>query len=166
MKDPKKENSAGLLMWDIIDGVPKVLLCHPGGPYFWKKDAKAWTIPKGLIEAEDGEGIFHAACREFEEETDIKPISNSRTDYWYLSTVTYKSGKVIWAWAFRGKFPGKIKSNTFEMEWPPKSGKIVKFPECDRGQMFTLAEAREKILVSQEPFLDRLQLFLETNLYL
>lgn len=148
------QKSAGLLMWDIIDGVPKVLLCHPGGPYFKNKNFKSWGIPKGLIK--DNEEILEAAIREFEEETSIKTIP----PYESLGSVIHKNGKIVYAYTFHGKFPGYIKSNIFEMEWPPKSGKIQSFPENDKGEMFIFEEAMKKIIGSQEPFIERLQDFL------
>ena len=162
-KNPKTDNSAGLLMWDIINGVPKILLCHPGGPYYANKDAKGWSIPKGLIEG--GEYKFAAAIREFFEETQISPpLQNIK--YLDLGFVTYKSGKQVYAWAFQGKFPGKIISNKFEMESPKGSGKTEWFPENDKGEMFTLKEARDKIVVSQEPFLDKMEKWFKDNLYI
>lgn len=147
------EVSSGLLMYDIDrGGTLKVLLCHCGGPYFADeiKHPRAWGIAKGRVE--DDESIINAAIREFTEETGIIP------DYPYipLGTVIYRNGKIINAFAFKGKYPGSIKSNNFNMEWPPKSGKFISVPEIDKADMFAIDEARTKIMVSQEPFLDKL----------
>lgn len=149
----KKEISAGLVMWDVINGVPKILLCHPGGPYFYHKDFKSWGIPKGAVETD--EKVLDAAIREFEEETGIS-VKNQLHP---LEKVIYKSGKTVHAYAFRGKFPGTIKSNFFNLEWPPHSGTIQQFPENDRGAMFTIEEAMEKVMVSQEPFVMQMKNF-------
>ena len=150
--DPRKAASAGLIMYDIIDGEVKILLVHPGGPFYVKKDLKHWGIPKGLIEGKECE--WECAKREFEEETGITPpISKSK--YFDLGTVTYKSGKVVHAWLFRGNFPGAITCNLFSMEWPPNSGNLQEFPENDRGEMFTITEAMDKIMSSQEQFIVR-----------
>lgn len=150
-----KEKSAGLLMWDDSTGEIKILLVHPGGPYFKNKDEKYWGIPKGLIEP--NEDALTAAIREFQQETGIKYKGEQLIQ---LDKSIYKSGKVVYAWVFKGKFNGKIKSNYFEMEWPPKSGQIQSFPEVDRGEMFTLDEAMKKIMVSQETFINQLKTIL------
>ena len=155
------EIAAGMVMWDIIDGIPKILLCHMGGPYFSnsQKHPRAWGIPKGHIEG--NEKILDTAIREFEEETGIKAIGPFES----IGNVVYKNGKTVHAFAFRGSFPGKINSNFFEMEWPPKSGVMKKFPENDRGEMFDIDEARTKIMVSQEPFVDKMiEIFKNKNL--
>lgn len=143
-----KEISAGLLMYDIIDGEIKILLAKPGGPYFYRKNKKCFGIPKGHVE--DGESIKDTAIREFIEETGIKPHG----PYINLDSVKYKSGKRVYAWAFRGKFDGKIESNEFELEWPPKSGKKQSFPELVDADMYTLEEAKELIMVSQEGLIE------------
>lgn len=149
------KTSAGLLMYRIRDGQPQVFLAHLGGPFYQNKDNGFWTIPKG--EQDDGEDLFITAKREFEEETGIKLDPEKK--YIDLGTAKYNSGKVIYAWAFEdGDFdPAKMVSNTFKLEWPPKSGKIQEFPENDRGDYFSMEEALVKIYVSQKPFLDRLQ---------
>jgi predicted NUDIX family NTP pyrophosphohydrolase len=129
----------------------EVLLAHPGGPFWARRDVGAWTIPKGEIE--EGEDALRAARREFTEETGYSP-SGTFID---LGTVTQKSGKVVKAWAVEGNFdPRTLKSLSFEMEWPPRSGKRQTFPEIDRAQWCTLGAARGKILAHQLPFLDRL----------
>jgi predicted NUDIX family NTP pyrophosphohydrolase len=147
---PKR--SAGLLMFRNAGRALEVLLVHPGGPYWAKKDVGAWFIPKGEIMP--GEDPLDAARREFEEETSFPPEG----PYLPLGEVRQKSGKVIAAWAFEGTGdPEKIKSNTFEMEWPPRSGKQQTFPEVDRGAFFTLPAAREKMSGVEAEFLDRLE---------
>ena len=148
-----KAVSAGLLMYDGRDNV-RVLLAHPGGPFFAKKDEGAWSIPKGLVEA--GEDLLTAAIREFQEETGYCPSEGS--PFCLLGEVRLKSGKQVHAWGFPGTWEhGRIPdSNSFEMEWPPKSGKKQSFPEIDRAEMFSLEDAYRKINPSQSPFLDRL----------
>jgi len=137
----------------------EVLLVHPGGPFFAKKDDGAWTIPKG--EAASGEDLLGRAQIEFEEELGIKPSGN-----WIeLGSIKQKGGKTVQAWAFEGDLPEpfKLKSNTFEMEWPPRSGKLKEFPEIDRAEFFTEEIARRKINPAQTPFLDRLRAALNHN---
>jgi len=144
--------SAGLLMYRRTSGVLQVLLAHPGGPFWRNKDDGAWTLPKGEYEAP--EEALAAARREFAEETGF-PASGP---FLPLGEVKQKSGKRVTAWAFGGDCePGTLCSNSFEMEWPPKSGRRQSFPEIDRVQWFTLAEARIKILPAQRDFLDRLE---------
>jgi predicted NUDIX family NTP pyrophosphohydrolase len=146
--------SAGLLMYRdrIVErALSEVLLVHPGGPFWRNKDDGAWTIPKG--EVETGEELLAAAIREFNEETGLTPIE----PFLALGQVKHKSGKVVHAWAFRGDCdPTQIKSNTFEIEWPPKSGHRQAFPEIDRADFFDLFTARGKILAAEQPLLDRL----------
>jgi predicted NUDIX family NTP pyrophosphohydrolase len=129
----------------------EVLLVHPGGPFWSRKDSGAWSLPKG--EANPEEDLLLAARREFEEETGA-PVEGPATP---LGVVRQAGGKVVHAWAVRGDFdPAQLRSNTFELEWPRGSGVERAFPEVDRAAWFTVAEARRKILPSQEPFLDRL----------
>lgn len=136
--------SAGLRMFRIRSGKPEVLLVHPGGPFWRKKDDGAWSIPKG--EASAGEGLIDAAKREFEEETGFKPIGR----FIPLSPVRLKSGKVVHAWGVEGNLDvTSIRSNTFTMEWPPKSGRTVEFPEVDRAEFFDLDAAKKKINAAQ-----------------
>ena len=134
--------SAGLLMYrDRTEhqASVEVLLVHPGGPFWKNKDDGAWTIPKGEVEA--GEELLAAAIREFNEETGLTPIE----PFLALGQVKHKSGKVVHAWAFRDDCdPTQIKSNTFEIEWPPKSGHRQEFPEIDRADFFDLSAARAK----------------------
>jgi len=139
-------------MYRIRDKQFEVLLVHPGGPFWVKKDFGAWSIPKG--EVADVEDEFQAAKREFEEEIGIEP----RGEFVPLGTVTQKSGKVVHAWAFKGDFDTrKIRSSTFEMEWPPRSGEMREFPEVDRAEWFGIKEAKQKINPEQTEFIKRLE---------
>lgn len=132
----------------------EVLLVHPGGPYFRNKDDGAWTIPKG--EAGEGEELPARARTEFEEELGITPAEEGWID---LGSVKQKGGKTVHAWAFAGTLEPnfKLASNTFEMEWPPRSGKVQQFPEVDEARFFPLELARIKINQAQTVFLDRLR---------
>ncbi|SRR6266404_691288 len=145
------KKSAGLLLYrETTDGV-QVLLVHPGGPFWAKKDDGAWSIPKG--EFADDEEPLSAAKREFEEETGIPPAG----DFLALEPLKQPSGKLVFAWAVCSDFdPARLESNMFSMEWPPKSGKQEQFPEVDRAAWFGLESARRKILKGQAPFLDQL----------
>lgn len=147
----KQKTSAGLLMFRWLAGRPlEVLLAHPGGPYWARKDLGAWTVPKGEYTDEDP---LAAARREFEEETGLEPTP----PFIELMTIKQKSGKLVSAWAFEGDWDARLlRSNHFEMEWPKGSGHIQKFPEVERAEWFTIAEARKRILPAQEPLLDRL----------
>ena len=130
----------------------EVFLVHPGGPFWKNKDDGAWTITKG--EVDPGEDLLAAAIREFNEETGF----TATEPFHSLGEVRQKSGKRVHAWAFMGEWdPARIRSNTFEIEWPPKSGRHQQFPEVDRAEFFELSVARQKILGSELPFLDRLQ---------
>jgi predicted NUDIX family NTP pyrophosphohydrolase len=129
----------------------QLLLVHPGGPFWQKRDLGAWSIPKG--EYAPGEDPLAVAVREFEEETGVR----LRGEYQPLGEVVQKGGKVVAAWAVAGDLdPTAIHSNTFEIEWPPKSGRKTVFPEVDRAAWFSPDEARAKILPSQIPFIARL----------
>ena len=146
-----KEISAGILPFRRR-GELEVLLAHPGGPYWAKKDAGAWTIPKGLVDP--GEELLAAALREFTEETGFV----AREPFMALAPVKQKSGKVVHAFACEGDFdPDKLVCNTFEIEWPPKSGKRKSFPEIDRVAWLGLDAARETIIAYQLPWLDELE---------
>ena len=146
---PKR--SAGILLYKRVGDELKVLLVHPGGPFWAKKDAGAWSIPKG--EYAEGEEPFAVAVREFEEETGVRPAGDVRA----LGEVKQAGGKVVTAWAIEGDFdPAALKSNRFELEWPPRSGRRQSFPEVDRAAWFDLDEAREKILSGQRALIDRL----------
>jgi len=144
--------SAGLLMYRTHDGKLQVLLAHPGGPRFEKKDEKAWSIPKG--EVEPGEDLFETAKREFEEETGVTPGG----PFIRLRPVQQKGGKIFHAWAFEGDCdPRAMVSNTFTMEWPPGSGRQMEFPESDRADFFDVDVAKRKIKVGQEGLIEELQ---------
>ena len=143
--------SAGLLMYRRRSDELQVLLVHPGGPFFARKDDGHWTIPKGEVNA--GEELLSTAIREFEEETGFHPDGK----YIELKPITQKGGKIVHAWAVEGDInAAKIRSNTFTMEWPPKSGKQAEFPEVDRGEFFDLPTAKRKIKPTQIPLLDEL----------
>ena len=131
----------------------EVFLVHPGGPYWTNKDAGAWTVPKG--EYGDDEHPLEAAKREFQEETGFAVGS----EFYELGVVRQAGGKLVTAWAFEGDCdPQKLTSNFFQMEWPPRSTRMIEVPEVDRGEWFSIGAARERILKSQEPFLDMLSL--------
>lgn len=146
--------SAGLLLFRTNQQQLEVLLVHPGGPFWAKKDAGAWSIPKG--EFDDGADPLAAAMREFEEETGS---AIGQADHAIaLAPLKQPGGKVVYAWAVEADFePAQLKSNTFSTEWPPKSGRQQEFPEVDRAAWFSLDEAREKILKGQAGFLGQLQ---------
>jgi predicted NUDIX family NTP pyrophosphohydrolase len=147
---PKR--SAGILMYRRKRSRLEVLLVHPGGPFWAKKDDGAWSIPKG--EYAESESALTAAIREFEEETGLRPHG----DVLPLGELIQPSRKIVMAWALEGDFdPAKLKSNLFELEWPPKSGRKTSFPEIDRAEWFSLAQARQKILPGQSEFLARLK---------
>ncbi len=144
--------SAGLLMYRRRADRLEVLLVHPGGPFWAKKDLGAWTIPKG--EVEEGEDELATARREFEEETSIRAQGPFRP----LGRVRQKSGKVVHAWAFEGDAdPSAVRSNTIRIQWPPRSGQWQTIPEVDRAEWFTLQEARRRINPAQVALLDALE---------
>lgn len=132
----------------------EVLLVHSGGPFFRNKDAGSWTIPKGEVQA--GEDLVERARIEFEEELGSAPPGHGIE----LGSVRQKGGKIVHAWACTGDWSGPLKSNSFSMEWPPRSGRTVEFPEVDRAEFFPLHEARVKINPGQMAFLDRLEAML------
>ena len=144
--------SAGLVMYRIRNGDLQIFLAHPGGPLYQSKDDGYWTIPKG--EPPENEPLLNAAMREFEEETGIKP----RGPYIDLGSIRQKGGKIVYGWAFEGgdEGPQPIRSNTFEMQWPPGSGKMQSFPEVDRARFFSLAEGKRKLKETQWPLIERL----------
>jgi predicted NUDIX family NTP pyrophosphohydrolase len=149
----RSKTSAGLLLFRKREDELEVLLVHPGGPYFQNKDDGVWTIPKG--EATEGEDLPGRAKIEFEEELGIAPSGENWVE---LGSIKQKGGKTVHGWAFAGDLKNdfKLSSNTFEMEWPPRSGKMKEFPEVDRASFFSLEEARKKINAAQRPFLGRL----------
>ena len=147
-----KKQTAGILPYRIRNSELEVFLVHPGGPFWAKKDARAWSIPKGEIE--EGEDLLDAAKREFHEETGFSLNGN----FTALTSLKQRGGKTVHAWAVQGDCDaGGIKSNLFSMEWPPHSGKRAEFPEVDRAAWFTLETAKEKILPSQAQLLEELQ---------
>jgi predicted NUDIX family NTP pyrophosphohydrolase len=150
--------SAGLLVFRRTNKILEVLLVHPGGPFFKKKDDGAWSIPKG--EYEEGEDGLTAATREFEEEL------GAHVDGMFipLITIKQKGGKLVHAWAVEASpdITG-FRSNTFTMEWPPRSGKKQEFPEVDKAEWFTPEEAKRKINTAQIPLIDELQYILENR---
>lgn len=150
------KQSAGILLYRYHDKALQVLLVHPGGPFWARKDAGAWTIPKG--EPGEGEDLLVTAKREFVEETGFK----IKGDVIKLTPVKQKGGKLVHAWAMEGD-PDitRFKSNTFEMPWPPKSGNMQSFPEIDKVQWFSVQEALEKILPAQAAFIEELEAVLK-----
>lgn len=145
------KRSAGILLYKVADGGLRVLLVHPGGPFWARKDAGAWSIPKGEYAA--GEDALACAIREFAEETGKKPEGEFRP----LGEIVQKNGKLVTAWACEGDFdPATLFSNSCEIEWPPRSGRRLSIPEVDRAEWLTLEEARAKINPAQIPLLERL----------
>jgi predicted NUDIX family NTP pyrophosphohydrolase len=148
----KAEVSAGILVYRETNGVLEVLLAHPGGPFWARKDEGAWTIPKGLVEP--GADLLATAQREFTEETGFVAAG----PFVPLAPVRQTSGKIVHGFACRGDFDAaKLTSNMFEIEWPPRSGRRKQFPEVDRAAWFDLATAREKLIAYQRPFLVELE---------
>jgi predicted NUDIX family NTP pyrophosphohydrolase len=155
---PMPKRSAGLLMYRRSGAELAVLLVHPGGPFWARKDLGAWSIPKG--EYGPGEEPLAVARREFEEETGARPQGVFQP----LGELVQPGGKRVIAWAVEGNLdPATLVSNTFELEWPPRSGAKARFPEVDRAQWFSIDEARKKILPGQRVFIDRLARLLEPH---
>jgi len=145
------KQSAGLLVYRRTKGVLEFFLVHPGGPFWRNKDLGAWSIPKG--EFASGEDPLEAARREFQEETGF----TAEGKFVPLEPLKQPGGKTVHAWALEGDLdPAQLRSNTFQLHWPPKSGKIVEVPEVDRAEWFALDVGREKILPGQRGFLDEL----------
>lgn len=145
------KQSAGILMYRIQSREIEILLAHPGGPFWKKKDLGAWSIPKG--EYNEDEEPLAAAIREFKEETGLK----LEGEFIQLEPVKQKSGKIVQAWAIKGDPDiSKFVSNTFSLEWPPKSGKMSEFPEIDQLSWFNIKNAKEKILPAQVDFIEDL----------
>lgn len=143
-------------MYRVRDGKLEVLLIHPGGPHFRNKDDGAWSIPKGAVGP--GEELLAAARREFQEETGLEAAG----PFTALAAVRQKGGKVVHAWAVAGDCdPAALVSNTFTMEWPPRSGRQVEFPEADRAAFFDVPTAKRKINAAQAAFIDELESLLE-----
>ena len=146
------KQSAGLLLFKFVDKTVFFFLVHPGGPFWKNKDLESWSIPKG--EFTNDENPLDAAKREFYEETGFKLESESESDFIELDSVKLKSGKTIFAWALEFDIDATlIKSNEFEMEWPPKSGKQQSFPEVDRAEWFQTEHALKKINPAQADFI-------------
>jgi predicted NUDIX family NTP pyrophosphohydrolase len=146
------KQSAGMLLYRFRQAAPEVFLVHPGGPFWAKKDAGAWSIPKG--EAAPGEDLLTRARREFAEETGCGIDGEFRP----LAPVKQSGGKTVHAWAVEGDCDAAaIKSNSFDLEWPPRSGRVQAFPEIDRAQWFGLAAARDKINPAQRGLIDELE---------
>jgi predicted NUDIX family NTP pyrophosphohydrolase len=144
--------SAGIVLYRVRAGTPEVLLVHPGGPFWARRDAGAWSFPKGEYDA--GDDPRETALREFEEETGTALPPGDLVE---LGSVKQKGGKVVSAWAVEGDLdPDTVKSNTFRMQWPPRSGRWATFPEVDRAGWFGPEEAREKLVPAQAEFVDRL----------
>jgi predicted NUDIX family NTP pyrophosphohydrolase len=144
--------SAGLLLYRRSSGVLEVFLAHPGGPFWHNRDAGAWTIPKGV--AEPGEDLLAAACREFEEETGVRPAG----PFLSLGSIRQKAGKLVHGWAWEGDADvTRVTSNTMRTEWPRGSGRLITFPEVDRCAWYDPASARQKINTAQAQFIDRLE---------
>jgi predicted NUDIX family NTP pyrophosphohydrolase len=151
-KPPNNDQSAGVLLFRRACGQLQVLLGHPGGPFWAKKDLGAWTIPKGLLDPD--EAPLAAAAREFKEETGHEPLG----DFVSLGDAKQPGGKIVHAWTVEDDWDAEqLRSNTFEMEWPPRSGQFQSFPELDRAAWFDIDEARTKILRGQVIFIDRLE---------
>jgi predicted NUDIX family NTP pyrophosphohydrolase len=145
------KTSAGILLYRKARGVLQVFLVHPGGPFFTKKDDGAWSIPKGEIG--EGEDPLSAARREFEEETGCRPEG----DFCPLAAVQQKNGKTVLSWAIEGDCDATtIRSNTFSLEWPPRSGRIQEYPEVDRAGWFPIDEAKRKMNPAQAALLEEL----------
>jgi len=146
------KRSAGLLLYRTVDGTPEVLLVHPGGPYWARRDEGAWSLPKG--EVEPGEEPLEVARREFAEELGSEPPDGPATA---LGEVRQPGGKLVIAWTLQGDLDSDtVRSNTFTLEWPRGSGRMREFPEVDRAGWFSLEAARAKLLNGQLPLLDRL----------
>jgi len=150
------KKSAGILAYRRVNKELEVLLVHPGGPFFIKKDAASWSIPKG--EFPEDEDPLTAAKREIQEELGFTP----KGEYVPLSPIKQKGGKIVYAWAVETDFDvANIVSNTFTIEWPPRSGKMKEFPEVDKAAWYNVSQAREKINPAQAAFIDELEKLLQ-----
>lgn len=150
------KKSAGILAYRLVNKELEVLLVHPGGPFFIKKDAASWSIPKG--EFSEDEDPLTAAKREIQEELGFTPYG----EYIQLSAVKQKAGKIVYAWAVETDFDiASLVSNTFTIEWPPRSGKMKEFPEVDKAAWYSISQAKEKINPAQAALIDELQKLLQ-----
>lgn len=150
------KQSAGILLFRIKDEIIEFFLVHPGGPFWKNKDQGSWNIPKGEFENDEDPQL--AAVREFEEETGLHIIG----EMFALPPIKQRSGKLVFAWAMKlDPDLSKLKSNTFSMEWPPKSGKLIDVPEVDKWEWFPEKTAKEKILPAQLPLIDNLLIILK-----
>jgi len=148
--------SAGLLLYRKSDAGLELFLAHPGGPFWQRKDAGAWTIPKGAVE--QGETLLAAACREFQEETGITP----KSPFLALGSIRQKAGKIIHAWGWEGDAdPSQVVSNSMTTEWPRGSGRRISYPEIDRCEWFSAVVARTRLNPAQAELVDRLESALE-----
>jgi predicted NUDIX family NTP pyrophosphohydrolase len=154
-----KRISAGLIMYRIANGKLEILLAHPGGPFYVKKDKGYWSIPKGEPDGE--EELLEAAIREFEEETGIKPEGK----FIELGSITQKGGKEVYAWAFEGYLPLGFEHtcNTFKMEWPPRTGRFQEFKEIDKIEFFDAETAKKKVKDTQIPLIETLERHLKSS---
>lgn len=154
------KQSAGILVFRIIENaIPEILLVHPGGPFYMSKDLGVWSVPKG--EFEDNEDPLEVARREFYEETGNKILSQN---FKKLNPVKTKGGKTVHVWAVEENFDQcYVSSNTFELEWPPGSGKTKLFPECDDAAWFNFKEAEEKIFPYQKPLIEELKMIIKNT---
>jgi len=151
--------SAGILMYRFKNNALEVLLVHPGGPFFINKDDGHWSIPKG--ECEKGESLMDTAVREFKEEVGLEP----KGPFYDLGSIKQRGGKIVFAWAAEGTAdpPNPLPVSTFDMEWPPHSQVIKKFPEIDKAYFMDIQTAYKKLKPAQTPFLDRLIVHLKNN---
>ncbi len=150
------KKSAGILLYRTKNKQVEILLVHPGGPFWKNKDDGSWSVPKGEFTNE--ENALDAAIREFEEETGIVCSGN----FIELTAVTQKSGKIVYAWALQKDLDtATISSNTFQIEWPPKSGRMQEFPEVDKAEWFDVNTARQKIIPAQLPFISEILALLD-----
>jgi predicted NUDIX family NTP pyrophosphohydrolase len=155
------KRSAGLLLYRFKNNIPEFFLVHPGGRFWEKKDIGAWSIPKG--EVEENEDYLDAAIREMKEETGIS-LKIEKNKFTALKDVKQNPGKIVSAWTTKADFDeATVRSNFFEMEWPPKSGKKQSFPEVDKAGWFSFEEARKKILAGQTPLLEQVHKMIQTR---
>ncbi len=147
-------------MYRFVNENAEVLLVHPGGPYFAKKDEGNWSIPKG--EPDDGEDLLVAAIREFDEETGLKAEAGG--EFIELGSIIQKGGKEVYGWALQGDFPENHNhtANLVKIEWPPRSGEKISFPEVDKAEFFNVSDAKNKIKEAQIPLIERLEEYLNT----